>query len=284
MGSRSLAVAGSRCASSSPADELLEATDRGGGSRGSVSRSGSSGRSALAALMLARRARLWNASPPMLHTAHGWWLEEAGRSSPAGRSRTTSRPTLAIVGGGYTGMWTAWHLLQAAPGVRVALLEAELMRAWAERAQRRLLRVALDAGGTLRRRLGDAGALALLEASRGNVRGDRPLVPGAGGGRLVPASALSAGARPPAERSGAAKAEAAVALGGPSGSARNAGEVRARCGSPGLRGGIMIPPTRPRCSQRGWPWGCASGCSTAAPSSSSARACAPWATMAAGSP
>ena len=31
-----------------------------------------------------------------------------------------------IIGGGYTGLWTAWHLLQAEAGARVVLLEGEL--------------------------------------------------------------------------------------------------------------------------------------------------------------
>jgi glycine/D-amino acid oxidase-like deaminating enzyme len=61
----------------------------------------------------------------MVHDAHGWWIAEAG--DPA------SLPTLAgdadadvvIVGGGYVGLWTAWHLLEAEPGARVLLLEAD---------------------------------------------------------------------------------------------------------------------------------------------------------------
>lgn len=32
-----------------------------------------------------------------------------------------------IVGGGFTGMWTAWHLSQAEPGIEIALLESDLM-------------------------------------------------------------------------------------------------------------------------------------------------------------
>lgn len=46
----------------------------------------------------------------------------------------TQRPALAgdldvdvaIVGGGLTGLWTAWALLQAAPGTRIAILEREI--------------------------------------------------------------------------------------------------------------------------------------------------------------
>ena len=33
---------------------------------------------------------------------------------------------VAIVGAGYTGLWTAYYLKQAEPGLRIAVLEAEI--------------------------------------------------------------------------------------------------------------------------------------------------------------
>lgn len=55
-----------------------------------------------------------------------WWLEEAmahdaGRPCPplAG----TTRVDVCIVGGGYTGLWTAIELAEQAPGLRVAIVE-----------------------------------------------------------------------------------------------------------------------------------------------------------------
>ncbi|HET8565912.1 MAG TPA: FAD-dependent oxidoreductase [Solirubrobacterales bacterium] len=61
----------------------------------------------------------------MRHTRLGYWIEEAGE--------VESRPPLAaaleadvlVVGGGYTGMWTAWYARQLEPEARVVLLEAE---------------------------------------------------------------------------------------------------------------------------------------------------------------
>ena len=46
----------------------------------------------------------------------------------------TPRPALgedlavdvAVVGGGYTGLWTAYHLLRADPTIRLAVLEAQI--------------------------------------------------------------------------------------------------------------------------------------------------------------
>jgi glycine/D-amino acid oxidase-like deaminating enzyme len=61
----------------------------------------------------------------MEHDRLGYWIREAGD--------VTSRPPLdadrdadvLIVGGGYTGMWTAWHVHQLAPEARIVLLESE---------------------------------------------------------------------------------------------------------------------------------------------------------------
>src|SRR5665809_2196 len=62
----------------------------------------------------------------LLHTPHGWWLEEA--------EPVTARPPLegvhdadvVVIGGGYAGRWTAWHALEHEPAARVAVLEAAL--------------------------------------------------------------------------------------------------------------------------------------------------------------
>jgi len=36
---------------------------------------------------------------------------------------------VAILGGGYTGLWTAYYLLQHQPGMRVAIVEKEVVGA-----------------------------------------------------------------------------------------------------------------------------------------------------------
>jgi glycine/D-amino acid oxidase-like deaminating enzyme len=61
----------------------------------------------------------------MVHDAHGWWMVEAGGVPPA-------QPALAadvdadvvVIGGGYTGMWTAWQVLEREPNARVVILDA----------------------------------------------------------------------------------------------------------------------------------------------------------------
>jgi glycine/D-amino acid oxidase-like deaminating enzyme len=58
------------------------------------------------------------------HTRHGWWLEEAGRVEPLAPLTGDHRADVVVVGGGYLGLWSAWHLIKA--GADVVLLEAEL--------------------------------------------------------------------------------------------------------------------------------------------------------------
>src|SRR6201995_1176608 len=61
----------------------------------------------------------------MIHTRLGYWLEEAGDVTPPPPLAADRAADLLIVGGGYTGMWTAWHAHRLAPEARIVILEAE---------------------------------------------------------------------------------------------------------------------------------------------------------------
>jgi len=68
-------------------------------------------------------------SPPNL--GRSWWLREAlalpefeGEPAPALEGDTTA--DIVILGGGYTGMWTAWFLKERDPGLDVVLLEQDI--------------------------------------------------------------------------------------------------------------------------------------------------------------
>jgi glycine/D-amino acid oxidase-like deaminating enzyme len=63
--------------------------------------------------------------------ARSWWLEEALAhvefvDPPALQLRGDVRADVVILGGGYTGMWTAWFLKQLDPGVDVAIVEQDI--------------------------------------------------------------------------------------------------------------------------------------------------------------
>jgi glycine/D-amino acid oxidase-like deaminating enzyme len=60
----------------------------------------------------------------VVHTAHGYWLSEAGGVEPTPALDGDVSADVVVIGGGYTGLWTAWQLRLR--GASVVLLEAEL--------------------------------------------------------------------------------------------------------------------------------------------------------------
>ena len=60
----------------------------------------------------------------------GWWLRDALAADPGVVCPPPAGDETAdvvIVGGGYTGLWTAWWLTEQAPDLRVAILEADIV-------------------------------------------------------------------------------------------------------------------------------------------------------------
>jgi glycine/D-amino acid oxidase-like deaminating enzyme len=60
----------------------------------------------------------------MRHTAHGYWLDEAGAVEAAPSLAGSASADVVVIGGGYAGLWTAWQLRER--GASVALLEADV--------------------------------------------------------------------------------------------------------------------------------------------------------------
>ena len=54
-----------------------------------------------------------------------YWLRQAGRDEPAPALEGRTRADVAIVGGGYTGLWTA-HFLKEADGLTVTFKDGTL--------------------------------------------------------------------------------------------------------------------------------------------------------------
>jgi glycine/D-amino acid oxidase-like deaminating enzyme len=61
------------------------------------------------------------------HSAEGHWLDQAAplMTAPLAPLSGEVAADVAIVGGGYTGMWCAWHVLEQAPDARIVLLESD---------------------------------------------------------------------------------------------------------------------------------------------------------------
>lgn len=62
---------------------------------------------------------------PLRHDPHGFWIAEAGAGPALPSLRRDLEADVVIVGGGFTGLWTAWHVLGADPDARVVILESD---------------------------------------------------------------------------------------------------------------------------------------------------------------
>jgi len=76
-----------------------------------------------------------------------------------------------VVGGGYTGMWAAWHLKQLDPEARVVLLESEVCGHGPSGRNGGFCNVMWFSLPNMRQRWGDAGGLAVARASREAIAG-----------------------------------------------------------------------------------------------------------------
>ena len=102
----------------------------------------------------------------MIHDAHGWWIREAGGVPPAQPALAEAlRADIVVIGGGYTGMWTAWEVLEREPNARVVLLEADRCGAGPSGRNGGFLSSLWLSFPSLRDLYGDAQARELCEAS-----------------------------------------------------------------------------------------------------------------------
>ncbi|MBM2822150.1 MAG: FAD-dependent oxidoreductase [Thermoleophilia bacterium] len=107
----------------------------------------------------------------MLHTRHGWWLEEAGEVTPTRPLEGDATGDVVIVGGGYLGLWTAWHLLVLEPELDIVVLEAAVCGRGPSGRNGGFCETLWGDAPTLREKAGDAAALAVCRASEDAVRG-----------------------------------------------------------------------------------------------------------------
>jgi glycine/D-amino acid oxidase-like deaminating enzyme len=108
----------------------------------------------------------------MRHTRLGYWIEEAGEVEPRPPLAGEREADVLVVGGGYTGMWTAWYARQLEPEARIVLLESEPVCGHGPSGRN---------GGfcnamwfqlaSMRRRWGDEPALAVARAAQRGVEG-----------------------------------------------------------------------------------------------------------------
>ena len=108
-----------------------------------------------------------------------WWLREAladdpGEPAPPLRGDLTA--DVVILGGGYTGMWTALHLKELDPGIDVAILEQDIVGGGASGRNGGFVNSFWGDLEYLARHFGDRAADRALRSRRGERQGDRALL------------------------------------------------------------------------------------------------------------
>jgi len=167
-----------------------------------------------------------------------WWLDEASPDPAAPPLEGDLDVDVAIVGGGYTGLWTALALKAREPALDVAVLEAEFCGFGPSGRNGGFLESYWPAVRRLRESVGDEGALAVARASTGVFRAVRGLGEDVWlreSGMLLVSTAPSQDAvveRAVQAADALGVAEEAVLL--------SADEVAARCSSPRFRRGVFF--------------------------------------------
>ena len=175
------------------------------------------------------------------HTSTGWWLEEAGEVDPRPPLDGSITADVAVIGGGYTGMWAAWELLER--GASVALLESGICGHGPSGRNGGFCESLWLSAPALRARFGDGPARALLEASSDTVAKVGAWCDAEGVDAWFDQSGyLCVSTAPAFDEVGLGAVEAAAALGAPDRvRALSGAETKARCASPLFRRAVFIP-------------------------------------------
>jgi glycine/D-amino acid oxidase-like deaminating enzyme len=177
------------------------------------------------------------------HDAHGYWLKEAPAVEVAPVLAGDRDVDVVVVGGGYTGMWAAWHVKQLEPEASVVLLEADRCGFGPSGRNGGFCNEMWASLPNMRGRWGDQGALAVARAAEGAAAAigefcedenvDAWYTPG-GYMQVSTAAAHDQTCIEPLAACRELGVEGVVESLSPA-------EVEARCASPAFRGGVFYP-------------------------------------------
>ncbi len=179
----------------------------------------------------------------MLHSAHGYWIEEAGAVSPTAPLSGDREVDVVVLGGGFSGLWTAWHVRQLEPEARVAVVEAGVCGRGPSGRNGGFCNGMWASLASMRARWGDAAALAVADAAGEAVRrigefcAEQEV-----DAWFRPTDYLQVSTTPAHDHSWAAALAACRELGHPEmAQPLSPEEVAARCASPAFRAGVLTP-------------------------------------------
>jgi glycine/D-amino acid oxidase-like deaminating enzyme len=178
----------------------------------------------------------------MEHTRLGYWIKEAGDVTPRPPLDADRDADLLIVGGGYTGMWTAWHAKRLAPDARIVILESEPVCGRGPSGRNGGFVEGLwSTLASMRARWGDAPALAVGHAAEEAVERIAEFC-GDADTWFRPGGYLEVSTTPAHDDTGRAALAACRELGVPDKLREvSPADVQARCASPEFRAGVMEP-------------------------------------------
>jgi glycine/D-amino acid oxidase-like deaminating enzyme len=176
-----------------------------------------------------------------------WWLEQAlaaeGNPPPAPALAADATADVAIVGGGYTGLWTALALRERAPELRVTLLEAEICGHGASGRNGGFVHGYWASLASILPVLGEQRALELVRAGERIIPGIRTWAEECGEDVWLREAGMVEVSAAPAQDAGVEKAVAAAASVGREDQAvaLTRDEVAQRVSSPVFRSGVFFP-------------------------------------------
>jgi glycine/D-amino acid oxidase-like deaminating enzyme len=176
-----------------------------------------------------------------------WWLEDAlaaeGDPAPAPGPVGDATADVAIVGGGYTGLWTALALREQAPELSVTLLEAEICGHGPSGRNGGFIHGYWAALASMLPVLGEADALALARAGEAIVPGVRAWAESRGEDVWLREAGMLMVSAAPAQDAAVERAVAAAAeVGRPDQAVGlSSEELARRVASPVFRGGVFFP-------------------------------------------
>jgi glycine/D-amino acid oxidase-like deaminating enzyme len=180
----------------------------------------------------------------MEHTRLGYWTQEAGDVRPRPPLDEDRDADLLIVGGGYTGLWTAWHAHKLAPEARIVVLESEPVCGRGPSGRNGgFVEAMWTSLASMRGRWGDAPALAVAAAAEeaalriGSFCAEENV-----DAWYRQAGYLEVSTAPAQDGAGRAAVDACRDLGVADKLREiSAAEVRAHCASPEFRAGVIEP-------------------------------------------